>query len=94
MENVIAIVGYEQEGHCEHCGRALKHCIRIGDGRIVGATCFDKKLTKPVFDKYRNKSYRLGAEQIIRFAKMAQFWSAERMAREGVYGWMLQFEQA
>lgn len=90
----ISIIGYEQEGHCEHCGRALKHCIRISDGRIVGATCFDKKLTKPRIDRFTKKSFRIGAENVVRYAKMAQFWSADRMAREGVHDWMLEFDQA
>lgn len=70
-ETTIAIVGYEQQGNCAHCGRALKHCIRISDGRIVGATCFDKVMTKP--KKYQGKSYRIGSENVIRYAKLAEF---------------------
>jgi hypothetical protein len=89
----ISIIGYEQDGHCEHCGRALKHCIRISDGRIVGATCFDKKLTKPQ-SSWGKKSFRVGAENIVRYAKMAQFLTAEKMAMHGVYPHCLQFEAA
>ncbi len=57
----ISIVGYESDCNCEHCGRALRHGIRLSDGRLVGATCLDKKLTKP--RKYQGKSFRFGAEQ-------------------------------
>ncbi len=80
--NTIAIVGYEQEGHCEHCGRALKHCIRISDGRIVGATCFDKKLTAP--RTYQGKNYRIGSEGVVRLAKIAQYVPAHNWGRYGV----------
>ena len=72
----IAITGYEQDGHCEHCGRALRHCIRIDDGRIVGATCFDKILTKPL--RYNGKPYRVGPENIILRAKLAELGKLER----------------
>lgn len=68
--NYISIAGYEQEGHCEHCGRTLKHCIRISDGRIVGATCFNKILTKPRM--YKGKPYRIGEENVIRYAKIVE----------------------
>jgi len=88
----ISIVGYEENGHCEHCGRALRHCIRISDGRLVGATCFDKKLTKP--RRYQGKNYRIGAENVIRYAKMAQFWSPERMRMSGASPSQLDFELA
>jgi len=68
----ISIIGYEKEGNCEHCGRALKHCIRISDGRLVGATCFDKKITLAKSGS-GNRKYRVGSEHIIRLAKIAQF---------------------
>lgn len=72
----IAITGYEQDGHCEHCGRPLRHCIRIDDGRIVGATCFNKLLTKPRL--YNGKPYRIGEENVIRYAKLAELGKLER----------------
>lgn len=90
MNAVVTIVGYEEDGHCEHCGRVLRHCIRISDGRIVGATCFDKKITKP--KSYNGKAFRIGSEGIIKYAKMAQFWSEEKRARNGVYPHMLTYE--
>lgn len=34
----ISIVGYESDCNCEHCGRALRHGIRLSDGRLVGAS--------------------------------------------------------
>lgn len=92
MSNQIAIVGYEQECNCEHCGRALKHGIRISDGRVVGATCLDKKLTLPKV--YQGKKYRLGTEQIIRAAKCAQFVKPENWSRYGVNHHTMQFEAA
>lgn len=90
--NQILIVGYESDCNCEHCGRALKHGIKVSDGRIVGATCLDKKLTKPRV--YQGKSYRLGAELIVRAAKVAQWKPASEWARYGVSASTLQFEAA
>lgn len=89
----LEIVGYDQNGTCEHCGRALKHCIRLSDGRIVGATCFDKKITRPKI--YQGKKYRVGSTHIIKLAKIAQFvpvhqWSS----RYGVGPSSFTFEEA
>lgn len=93
MKNEIAIVGYEQDGHCEHCGRALRHCIRISDGRLVGATCFDRVLTKPRV--YQGKAYRVGSDAIIRYAKIVAFYTTEAASRRfGVEPHMLRFEAA
>lgn len=92
MSNQIAIVGYEQECNCEHCGRPLKHGIRISDGRVVGATCLDKKLTLPKV--YQGKKYRLGTELIIRAAKCAQFVAPHNWGRYGVNNFTMQFEAA
>jgi hypothetical protein len=67
MENntSLVIVGYSQEEVCHHCGRKLLHGIRLDDGRIVGAQCFDKALTLPLV--YNGKKYRIGAENIIKY---------------------------
>jgi len=67
------ITGYSQDEVCNHCGRSLKHGIKISDGRIVGATCLDKILTKPKM--YHGKKYRLGAERIIHIAKVVELKS-------------------
>ena len=67
---ILQIVGYEPEHGCDHCGRALLHGIALSDGRVVGATCFDKKLTKP--KEYNGRKYRVGAEEIIRLARNAR----------------------
>lgn len=88
----LTITGYEQDGNCEHCGRPLVHCIRLADGRVVGATCFDKKLTKPRL--YRGKNYRVGAEGVIRLAKIAQFVPASRWDIHGVSASLFKFEAA
>ncbi|HBO4600319.1 TPA: hypothetical protein L4U75_000872 [Pseudomonas aeruginosa] len=88
----ISIVGYESECNCEHCGRALKHGIRLSDGRLVGATCFDKKLTMP--RTYQGKSFRLGAEIIVKIAKVVQFYSPNNWARFGVSASSATFEEA
>ena len=85
----ITITGYEQEGYCEHCGRALKHCIKIDDGRIVGATCFDKIITKP--KTYNGKPYRVGTENVIRYAKIAE---SGKLTRHGISAHQLTFEAA
>ena len=92
MTDKIEIVGYEQDGNCQHCGRALKHCIKLSDGRIVGATCFDKKLTKP--RQQQGKSYRVGAENIVRYAKVVQFYAPQNWARYGVSASSLVFTAA
>ncbi len=89
---MVAITGYEQDGWCEHCGRKLRHCIRISDGRIVGATCFDKKITKPKV--YQGKPYRVGSQHIIHTAKVVQFRSADKWSRYGVSANTIQFEVA
>lgn len=79
---MLTITGYEQEGTCTHCGRKLKHCIKLSDGRIVGSTCFDKKLTLPRIS--RGKKYRVGSTHIIELAKIAQFVNASEWKRYGV----------
>ncbi len=79
---MIAITGYEKDGNCEHCGRVLKHCIRLSDGRLVGATCFDKKVTTPKI--YQGKKYRVGSEHIIKLAKVAQFVNPSNWSRYGL----------
>jgi hypothetical protein len=90
--STINIVGYEQDCKCEHCGRNLVHGIRISDGRVVGATCLDKKLTAPKV--YGGKKYRLGAELIVRAAKVAQFYTVDQWARFGVSTSTMTFEAA
>ena len=90
--NQIGIVGYEENGHCEHCGRALRHCIKLNDGRIVGATCFDKKLTLPI--SYNGTKYRLGAERIVFMAKAAEFWGPRRQMQAGLYPHQFIFDAA
>lgn len=92
MTAQIAIVGYEREAKCQHCGRPLKHGIRISDGRIVGATCLDKKLTKARWSHWNKKSYRLGAEQIIHIAKVVEFHAPANWSRYGVGPLSTQFE--
>jgi hypothetical protein len=72
----LKIVGYEHSCKCTHCGRKLRHGIKISTGYIVGATCFSKTLTKPI--TYRGKSYRLTEEIIIRYAKIAELGTAKR----------------
>ena len=79
----IQIEGYEQNADCAHCGRVLKHGIRISTGEVVGAQCFDKVLTAP--REYLGKKYRCGAPRIIELAKIAQFYTpASRQSRFNV----------
>ena len=72
----LEISGYEQDGKCEHCGRTLTHCIKLSDGRIVGATCFDKKMTKAKL--YAGRTYRIGAEKVIYYAKLREFGKLDK----------------
>jgi hypothetical protein len=80
----LTITGYDNDTVCECCGKKLVHGIRLADGRVVGAQCFNKVLTKPL--SYGGKNYRVGAENIIRRAKARQFYSAGAAAeRFGFY---------
>lgn len=89
MEKLL-IVGYERDSKCQHCGRILKHGIRISDGRVVGATCLDKKLTKPKL--YHNRPYRLGAELIINAAKVVELKAPSEWSGYGVSARTIEFE--
>ncbi len=91
--NEIKITGYEQNGQCEHCGRGLKHCIRISDGRMVGAQCLDKSMTAP--KSYNGAAYRVGAENIIRMARLASKYSSAVLSRNyGIRDASLTFQLA
>lgn len=74
--NTLTITGYEHDTNCEHCGRKLVHGIEINNGLIVGATCFDKLLTKARL--YQGKKYRIGSENVIRLAKIAEKGTMKR----------------
>lgn len=91
----LVIVGYEacaDCGHCGHCGRKLKHGIRLSDGRVVGANCFDRDLTLPKIDRWTGKAYRVGAEHIIRMAKVVELYTlAEASRRYGISAASLTF---
>jgi len=71
MTTLIYIVGYEEDCMCAHCGRKLKHGIKISTGEIVGADCFDKQLTKARVSG--KKKYRFGAAHIIHIAKVVEY---------------------
>ncbi len=81
--STIEINGYAQEAKCEHCGRRLKHGIILSDGRVVGATCLDQKLTKPRVDWY-GKKYRYGAEHIVHIAKVVSRYEQSQWHNRGV----------
>lgn len=88
----ISITGYEPETTCEHCGRQLKHGVRLSDGRVVGATCLDKKLTKA--KNSGGRTYRLGAEKIVTIAKVVAWKDPSQWARYGVSHLSPVFESA
>ena len=89
----LTITGYDTDTVCECCGKSLVHGIRLADGRTVGAQCFNKVLTKPL--SYGGKTYRVGAENIIRRAKVREFYSAGAAAeRFGFYPHHFVFESA
>jgi hypothetical protein len=92
MTTTYTITGYEQDGICQHCGRTLKHCVKLGDGMIVGADCFDKKMTKA--QMYQGKPFRLGSEKIRELAKVAEFWSASRRVLAGYHPERFNFQAA
>lgn len=86
----LLIIGYQLDSKCQHCNRNLKHGIRLSDGRVVGATCLDKKLTKPKL--YHGRTYRLGAELIINAAKVVEFKASSEWSRFGVSSKTIEFE--
>lgn len=88
--SAISIVGYESDSKCEHCGRLLKHGIRISDGRVVGSTCLNEKMTQPKI--YMGKKYRVGAEVIVTAAKVAELYPESQWGRFGVSSATLQFQ--
>ncbi len=90
MTTNITIVGYEADCICEHCGRELTHGIRLADGRVVGATCLDKKLTKPKL-KSDGRSYRLGETFIIKAAQVAQRVDPSKWSTFGVNAQTMSF---
>lgn len=90
MSNEIEIVGYVHDTYCQHCGRKLKHGIRISDGRTVGATCLDKKITHPKM--YQGQPYRVGSELIINAAKVVENKLESQWARYGVSRETLKFK--
>ncbi|MNY38858.1 hypothetical protein D3C86_1735100 [compost metagenome] len=71
MSNKIAISGYAEDSICSHCGRKLKHGIKLSNGCIVGANCFDKDMTKQRING--KKKYRYGAAHIIHIAQVVEF---------------------
>jgi hypothetical protein len=85
------IVGYEQDGRCDHCGRALRHVVLLADGRNVGATCLAKVMTKPR-ETYGGKKYRLSPSTVIDLAKCAEFWSRDKRYLMGITDESLHFE--
>ena len=89
----LTITGYDTDTVCECCGKKLVHGIRLADGRTVGAQCFNRVLTKPL--TYSGKTYRVGAENIIRRAKVREFYSSAIAAqRFGFYSSDFIFECA
>ena len=90
MNATIRIIGYREGGNCDHCGRALRHCVQIDDGRTVGATCLDKKISKPKI--HNGKSFRLGAEYIIKAAKVVERVNPANWSVYGVNSESIEFE--
>lgn len=90
--DTITITGYTTDCNCEHCGRNLKHGIRIDDGRVVGAQCLDQVMTKPKV--WSGKSYRIGKENVIRYARLRAKYNDSGLARFGIYSDMLTFQKA
>lgn len=67
---MITITGYETDCNCEHCGRKLKHGIKIeqnGMIKTVGAQCLTNDMTQP--QEYQGRKYRLPVSDIIEKAK-------------------------
>ena len=83
MTNTVQITGYIESAECAHCGRELRHGIRIDDGSTVGAQCFAKKITAPR-RHYSGKTFRLDAAAIIHIAKVMQRTPAHTWNQYGV----------
>lgn len=92
MTTTIQITGYAPEAHCDHCGRALRHGVRIDDGRTVGATCLANKLTAP--RKHAGRAYRLAADAVVHMAKVVERVPAHLWGQYGVSDAGLTFNRA
>ncbi len=95
MSNAITITGYSPgpDVFCDHCGRALKHGIRIDDGRTVGATCLTNKMSAPKTTR-GGKSYRLPADAVVSAAKVVERAKPEHWDRYGVNEATITFPRA
>lgn len=79
----LSIVGYEKDVNCQHCNKFLKHGIRLDNGQVVGAACFENQLT--IEKVYQGKKFKMGTQAIIKLAKIAEYVSpAEWSRRYGV----------
>jgi hypothetical protein len=78
------IGGYDGEpGRCEHCNKHLKHGVRTSTHGVIGADCFVKLIA---VDRNRFNGNGKPSPSMVRdYAKMVEFWSAERRSRMGYH---------
>jgi len=77
----VTITGYEESGKCDHCGRSLKHVIKLSNGQLVGSTCFANLMTEPKI--HMGRKYRVSPTTVRELAQVAEFWSADKQSRNG-----------
>ena len=92
MTNTLRISGYVAEAQCDHCGRALRHGIRIDDGRTVGATFLANKLSAP--RTHAGRPYRVTADTVVSAAKVVERVPAHLWAQYGVNEAAITFTRA
>lgn len=79
----IKIEGYEENSVCGHCGRELRHGIKVSNGLIVGASCLANKIAgKKV--KASGEEYSVSPSRIIDMAKVCQFVDPSKWSMYGV----------
>jgi hypothetical protein len=79
----VQIVGYQEMCNCDHCGRNLKHGIKLSDGRTVGSVCLVNKISLP--RKNGGKTYRVSSSFAIYLAKMTEHYEEGKLLMLGLH---------
>lgn len=88
----LTIIGYEQECSCDHCGRSLKHGIKVGGLGTIGADCFNKMI-KADRKKFSGNG-KPGASYIRMLAKLKERDNPQTLRNLGYGDWSFTFEAA
>jgi len=78
----ISILGYEAECDCDHCGRSLRHGIKVSGLGTIGADCFRAMIRS---NRKRFSQGKPDAAYVHTLAKLKERDSAAQLSRMG-YG--------